>query len=169
MKTAHPLILSILTLCLLINSGCGFHLRGAYNIPADLQTIQLSPHEPYNDFQRTLRKILHANHIQVMDKATKNRVTLVIVKQTFIERTVSYGTDGQPNRAILELQLDYRLEKNSNPISSLIAIRVERELTIDPNHFLATNNERKRLEHDLYQSAASQLVRQLSTITRLDT
>lgn len=169
MKAAHPLILSVLTVCLLISSGCGFHLRGAYNIPTDLQTIQLSPYEPYNDFQRTLRKVLRANHIHVTNKTTKSQVILVIVKQTFVERTVSYGTDGQPNRAILEMQLDYQLEKNSKPISSLIAIRVERELTIDPNHFLATNNERKRLEQDLYQSAASQLVRQLSTTKRLDT
>jgi outer membrane lipopolysaccharide assembly protein LptE/RlpB len=64
-------------------------------------------------------------------------------------------------------QTGYRIEL-TNPQGKLLEtntlVIVERELTLNPNAVLGTDNERSQLQTDLYRDAASQLVRQLSMI-----
>jgi len=155
------LVLSLLT-------GCGFHLRGAFSIPESLQTLQILPNQPYDIFQRTLKQFLKSNNITIVDPCitkTTNIPTLTILSQAFAERTLAYGSNGLPNRAVLELKISYQL---TNPqgkrLGTNTLVTVERELTLNPNAVLGTDNERTYLQAELYRDAASQLVRQLSMI-----
>ena len=156
------IVLSLLT-------GCGFHLRGAFSIPQSLQTLQILPDQPYDAFQRALKQFLKSNHITLVEQTTENKkpvTTLTIVSQAFSERAIAYGSNGLPNRAVLELNISYQL---SNPQGKLLRdnalVTVERELMLNPNAVLGTDNERSHLQVELYRDAASQLVRQLSMIS----
>lgn len=153
----------------LLLAGCGFHLKGVFSMPPSLKTLQISPDQPYDDFQRVLKQLLKNNHIQIVehDRARPLPVaTLTILSQTFSERTIAYGTNGLPNRAALELKISYQLSNVQGKLlenSSLVT--VERELILDPNAILGTDNERGYLQTELYRDAASQLVRQLSMLS----
>jgi LPS-assembly lipoprotein len=155
------LVLSLLT-------GCGFHLRGTFSIPPMLQILQILPYQPYDNFQRALRPLLKNNDVKVVDQnvAEHTKVaSLTILSQAFSERTVAYGSNGLPNRAVLSLKISYQLiAPNGKSIASSKVVSVERELTLNPNFVLSTDNERTRLQGDLYRDAALQLVRQLSMI-----
>jgi len=149
-------------------AGCGFHLRGTFSIPQSLQTLQVLPNQPYDAFQRTLRQLLKSNNITIVDPSvaeTTKVATLTILSQTFSERTIAYGSNGLPNRAVLELKISYQLTNaQGKPLGNNTLVTVERELTLNPNAVLGTDNERSHLQTDLYRDAASQLVRQLSMI-----
>lgn len=156
------------SLCLLLMMGCGFHLRGVFSIPSALRTLHILPYQPFDPFQRALRQTLKRNEVLVINAemaAAKSAATLTILNQALSERVVAYGSDGQANRAILELKLSYQL---SDPQGKLLfsngSVEVERELTINPNAVLGSQNERTRLQADLYVDAALQLVRQLSAL-----
>jgi LPS-assembly lipoprotein len=158
----------ILLSVLFVLSGCGFHLRGAFSIPPFLHVLNVSPNQPFDPFQRALIRTLKSNKIEVVDISmakTKGAALLTLFSQAFSERTIAYGSDGQPNRAILELKITYQLtDPQGKVIVSDATVEVERELTLNPNAVLGTQNERNRLQSDLHLDAASQLVRQLSTL-----
>lgn len=149
-------------------AGCGFHLRGTFSIPSSLQTLEVLPNQPYDTFQRALRQLLKSNHVKIIDRSveeTTKIATLTILGQAFSERTIAYGSNGLPNRAALALKINYQLTNpQGKPVGSNTVVEVERELTLNPNAVLGTDNERARLQADLYRDAASQLVRQLSMI-----
>lgn len=166
LKPCYKLLHFVMVLFLL--TGCGFHLRGTFSIPKSLQTLQILPNQPYDTFQRVLRQFLKSNNIKIVDhnveEATKV-ATLTILGQAFSERTIAYGSNGLPNRAVLELKITYQLTNpQGNPVGVNTVVVVERELTLNPLAVLGTDNERNRLQADLYRDAASQLVRQLSMI-----
>lgn len=157
----------IITLSLL--TGCGFHLRGAFSIPPSLQTLQILPNQPYDAFQRALKQFLKSNNIKIVEQNIENTVpvaTLTILGQAFSERAIAYGSNGLPNRAVLELKISYQLtDVQGKPLGNNTLVTVERELMLNPNAVLGTDNERSHLQADLYRDAASQLVRQLSMIS----
>ncbi len=156
-----------LFLVLLLVTGCGFHLRGAFQISPSLQVLQIQPNQPYDPFQRALRQILKSNQVTLVDDQNSNpKPTLLnIMNHSFSERVVAYGSDGQANRATLQLNVRYQILDPTGKINSQEkTVQVERELTINPSAVLATDNERTRLKADLYLDAAAQLVRQLSVI-----
>ena len=156
------IVLSLLT-------GCGFHLRGAFSISPSLQTLQILPNQSYDVFQRTLKQFLKSNNIKIVEQNTENTIpvtTLTILNQAFSERAVAYSSNGLPNRAALELKISYQLtDEKGKPLGNNTVVIVERELMLNPNAVLGTDNERSHLQADLYRDAASQLVRQLSMIS----
>jgi outer membrane lipopolysaccharide assembly protein LptE/RlpB len=66
-----PLTLSLcFALCVSLSlglTGCGFHLRGDFCIPPPLQILAISPDQPYDNFQRILRRILKDNQVQIIE------------------------------------------------------------------------------------------------------
>lgn len=156
------IVLSLLT-------GCGFHLRGTFSIPPSLQTLQILPNQPYDAFQRTLKQFLKSNNIKIVEQNIENTIpvaTLTILSQAFSERAIAYGSNGLPNRAVLDLKISYQLTNaQGKPFGSNTLVTVERELMLNPNAVLGTDNERSHLQADLYRDAASQLARQLSMIS----
>jgi LPS-assembly lipoprotein len=156
---------ALLLIGVTVLSGCGFHLRGSYNIPAYLKHLQISPAQSMDPFHHMLRRVLASNEVQLIESpASKDAAfsTLHITHQDFQEQALAYGLDGQLNRARLVLKVDYELHC-ANPKKSIQGqVRVSRELTIDPQNILASDNERQRLKNDLSIEAASQLVFQLS-------
>ena len=107
------------------------------------------------------------NNIKIItarDPKVREHVTLTLLSQGFSERTVAYGPDGQSNRAALRFAMTYQLlDPEGKFMIPDATLQVERELTINPNAVLATENERIQLKHDLMMSAACQLVRQILT------
>lgn len=148
------LILSLLSL-----SSCGFELRGRTATPQRYAHLNLSPNTPYDPFQRVLRQSIKGNGIQY---TSHDAPVLSILKYEFSEQPIAYGSDGQVNLSFLKLKVTYELLSPSG--STLVepsTVEVERDFTQQPNAVLGTDFERQRLQNDLYQDAASQIIRQL--------
>ena len=175
------IFLPVITLIFLTTlTGCGFHLRGSFEIPACYQVLKICPNQPLEPFQRHLRKALIANCVQIVDPNcppacptadlqtanTTNIATLNLLSQDFSETIVAYGTDGQPNRSILRLKIAYQLKTPNCPETPINFIQVERELALKPNAVLGTDNEREYLISELYLDAVTQFIRQLSSLCK---
>lgn len=156
------------TMLLALATGCGFHLRGTFSIPKPLQILRILPNQPYDTFQQALRQTLKMNGVEIVDQnlaKIKDAATLTLLDQAFTERTVAYGSDGQPNRAILQFKMHYRVTDAKGTMLTEAVAQIERELTLNPNAVLGTDNERARLKSDMMLENACQIVRQLSVIT----
>ncbi len=160
------LLTPTLSILLMLGIGCGFHLRGAFTIPESLKILHLLPNQPFEPFQHALGQILTSNGVNIVrlqDSVKPMYATLTLSNQAFSERTIAYGSDGQANRSVLQYKVMYQLvDCHGNTVVSNGKVQVERELTLNPNAVLGTDNQRKRLMSDLYLDAASQLARQFS-------
>lgn len=145
-------------------SACGFQLRGQFHIPGPLQTLKIMPDCAYDNFQRILRRTLKNNCVTVVGGACELEVnTLTILSQKFIEQNLAYGRDLQVNRILLQLQIKYQItDPACNALIPESTIQVERELTVNPNAVLGSDHERHRVQLELYNDAAIQILRQLS-------
>jgi len=153
-------------LCLM---SCGFHLRSAFNIPPELKILKITPNQPYEPFQRVLRKTLIQNGIMIVDcepgENATTPYTLQLLSINFVERPVAYGSDVQVNRATLQLNVTYEIvDAKCCIVIPKRCIQVERDLSIVPNSVLGTEHERANVQAELYQDAATLLIRQLSSI-----
>jgi len=148
-------------------AGCGFHLQGTFDIPKAFQIMSIQPNQPFEPFQRRLRQTLKNNGVQIISETPTEGVSiLTILSQGFSERTTAYGNDGQTNRTSLQFQVSFQIiDSKGNIILPNGVILVQRELSVNPNAILSTDVERNRLKNDLYNEAASQLIRQLSFIS----
>lgn len=159
----------ILMSLLFLVASCGFHLRGSFSIPTALQILRLAPNQPLDPFQRPLRQALKSNSVQIVDDSDPNvcNVTsLIILSQSFFEKTVGYGSDGQVNRVIIQFTVHYQItDPQGKVIIPSTAVQVERSLTVIPNAVLGTDYERAYVTKELYSDAASQLLRQLSVLS----
>lgn len=64
MKLLIRLLLALFcSLMLLMNSGCGFHLRGTQNLPPQLHTLYLDIEKPDSPFSQDVRTLLLSLHI----------------------------------------------------------------------------------------------------------
>lgn len=156
----------VFMLSFVLMSGCGFHLRGAFAFPMYFQSLQILPNQPYDSFQLALKQILKNNHVKIVDAMltkTKRTSTLFILSQGFSEQTIAYGSEGQINRINLQFNICYQLiDPNGKIITKNGTVQTEREITMNQNAVLSTENEHDRLKLDLYTDGALQLVRQLS-------
>lgn len=158
-----------LSLCTLVVglSACGFHLRGALIVPPELQMLQILPQGSFNPFQQYLRSILPKNGICIVDipPCDTGFAILTILSEQIIDRTIAFGIDGQNNRVVIQFTLVYQIMHSSGQeLICPTTIQVERELNINPNAVLGTDQERKRVLNDLYIDATQQLLRNLTPL-----
>jgi len=160
------ILLSIAIFSLII--GCGFQMRGAYDIPNAFKVIQIMPFQPYDPLQRALRQSLKSNQVTVVEPSLAKETgagTLTLQSQTLNDRVVAYGADGQVNRSTLQFKILYQLsDANGKVVVSNGVVIVERDLTVNPNAVLATDGERAYITTQLIRDAADRLLWQLSTI-----
>ncbi len=176
---AKVCLLSLLSFSIFNLGGCGFQLRGDLCIPKAFQILSISPDQPFDAFQRVLRHILRANQVQLiecseclasretqtLDKSCPGNI-LCVINQNFSERNIAFGSDVQVNRVLLQFKVEYQItDRKGNVILDCNTLQVERELTINPSAVLGTDHDRVRVQNELYNDAALQLIRQLSYTT----
>lgn len=156
-----------LAFCLLYASlsGCGFHLRGKVLVPPELQVLHILPQAPFNPFQQCLRAIFATNGIQIVDALPCNTpfAILNILSEQIVDRTIAFGIDGQNNRIMIQFTLTYQITTSADQeLICPTTIQVERELNINPNAVLGTDQERAKVVNDLYIDATQQIMRHLT-------
>ncbi len=69
-------------------SACGFHLRGDYSIPEELDTMSLTSYDQYSSFTRMVRAQLRMSEVKVVPPAA-NVANLHLIGEGVSERTLS--------------------------------------------------------------------------------
>jgi len=160
---AYAGMTALLTLSIII-TGCGFHLRGAFALPKYLQTIYITPDDPYESFQKTLRHTLQQNNVQIVSSPSKEAVVLELTTPDFSESVLAFDPYGQPQRFKLIINFQYQVSYNHKILRPFTSIQSSRDITLPANQVLSNENERRINKEDLLQDAINKLLQQLSTI-----
>ncbi|NVN84214.1 MULTISPECIES: LPS assembly lipoprotein LptE [unclassified Vibrio] len=150
----------VLTVSLL--SACGFHLRGDYSVPEELNKISVTSYDQYSTFTRMMKGQLRMNDVEIVPPA-ENIPNLHIISEGVGERTLSLYQNTRAAEIELTFYASYRVtipELGSKTFST----SVTRSYLDNPLTALAKSVERDMIEDEMRKLATSQILRQMARL-----
>lgn len=147
----------LLVSSIVVLSSCGFRLQGSYQLPEQLQQLQLQAPQ-FSEFAEQARERFTQAGIELVDQAGLYQVE--ILEDTLTRRTLSLSASGQVAEYELIYKVNYLL-RDPQGRSTALEVEVFRDYQDDPNFALAKTREREVLVAEMRQQAAQQMLRQV--------
>ena len=143
-------------------SACGFHLRGAVELPPALTEVAIQGTNPYGELGVALRNGFSRMGGQIVESVQQAQSVLVITRDSTKRRVLSVDSQGQANQYELEYSLGFRLDNPQGATRvGAQTINLRRQYRFDPNQTLAKADEEARLVREMRQDAVRQMLRRL--------
>lgn len=143
-------------------TACGFHLRGDYLVPHELNTLSMTSYDQYSTFTRLVQSQLRLNHVTVVPPA-ENIPNLELLKESIGERTLSLYQNTRAAEKELTFRSSYRVTIPDIG-SKTFTTSVTRSYLDNPLTALAKSVERDIIEDEMRKLAASQIIRQMARL-----
>jgi LPS-assembly lipoprotein len=156
-KLIIPLMLVLLL------SACGFHLRGMIDIPKWLNNVALITENDDKLFLSLLKAQLEGYSIQVNPDPGQAQYWLIINQIDLQQQIVSVGASTNPRQYILTLAVEFMLQtRKGEVIKPARKIIVSRQLTVNNDRILGSNDEERILVGEMKRDAVMQMINLLS-------
>lgn len=164
--TRPTLAFGLIALWLLAATGCGFHLRGGYQLPAVMNATMIAFQSAVDfEFRDALENALRSSNATVVEHKDEASAVLSISKQKLEKRTLSINAQGQVQQYQLRYSVVYSLaEAGGKTLVSAKEVNFVREFTFDGSDILGNRGEESHLQRDMQRDAAQQIVRSLQAI-----
>ncbi|ANW25001.1 LPS assembly lipoprotein LptE [Vibrio coralliilyticus] len=143
-------------------SACGFHLRGDYSIPEDLDTMSLTSYDQYSTFTRMMKAQLRMSEIEVVPPSD-NIPNLHLLSEGVGERTLSLYQNTRAAEIELTFSASYSVSIPDIGIKTF-STSVTRSYLDNPLTALAKSVERDMIEDEMRKLAATQIIRQMARL-----
>lgn len=153
MRINLPVILTIS----LLTTACGYHLRGAYDLPAAMKSIFLQGGSP--TLRDQLNAVLKSSSGQLADSPEKADIVLRIFNDGIERRVLSLSERGRSNEIELAGHLEFELLNAKNGV--VVArepIEFRREYFNDQQDVIAKDNEETVIRKEMYQQVVRQII-----------
>jgi len=161
-KTRQFLLPGLIICGLALVSGCGFHLRGAVEVPATLKETRIVGIADYSPLSLELKKVLISSGSKVLPATAKTTSTIMISNEVFKRRVLSVDAQGRVAEYELIYSFNFRIDGEGETI--LVPsqqIELNRDYRFDPNNVLAKDAEEAQIRKDMISFAVRQLMRRV--------
>ncbi len=162
----HRILMLLVGAMVLITSGCGFHLRGVTDVPAELKTITLNSYDPYGPLTREVRNQLKLNDVKVVEPTAST-------KKSLPELRIIGGTESQVTASIFEDGVTAEYSKQMTIRAQVllpgqdtypISVTVYRSFFDNPLDALAKDAEQDIIDKEMREQASQQLIRKFLSV-----
>lgn len=146
----------ILVMALLL-SACGYHLRGALDLPANLKNVYVEGAS--GALHEQFKQIMKSSSSQLADSRKGAGIVVKIFNEDFSRRVLSLSTRGKSNEFELNYRLDYELANADDaPLMERQSVDVRREYYNDQQFMIAKDQEEAVIRNEMYQQAVQTIV-----------
>lgn len=158
--------LSVLLACLL--SACGFHLRDAIVLPADMGPLRVVSDNPYSPLAESLSQALARAGAQApVEDSTEEVATLQIVSETWRSTTLSVDAFGRAQEFTLRYAVFFSMKHaDGSVIVPLQGIEQSRDYVSSPTSSIGTESERELLAQEMRREMVSSILRRIDVVAR---
>jgi LPS-assembly lipoprotein len=145
-------------------SACGWHIRGAVELPKQLSNLYISATDSKGALITDLRQLLKTNRVTLVDKAADANYSLNILEETKDRRTAGVGGDEVTSAYEITLKANYEIRlQNNNKTTKGTAISV-RNFNYNTAAINSATQEELLLDQEMRRDLAQQILRRLSSV-----
>lgn len=155
----------VVVFSLIILVGCGFHLRGAVQLPDSLKTIHIDGLSTKRGVGLTLKQNLISNGIIVVNSYETGSAVLKVLDNEFERRVLSVGSDAKVREYELHGLIRYSvIDANQQTVIEAEEVEAQRDFQFDQDDVLGKSEEEELLRDQLDQQLVRAIMRRLSTL-----
>ena len=159
MKLHQSFLVTAIVLLLTLLPACGFHLRGAVELPPALQETYLESKNPYTGMARALRVELEAAGGRVMESSEHAAAVLHIVREISENRVLSVGSTGKASEYELFDEVVFSLsDAEGKVLIKPQTLRMTRDLVFDETELLGKISEAEGIHRQMRRNMARQIL-----------
>lgn len=148
---------SVILIAALLTSACGYHLRGAYDLPKGMKTIFLQGGSP--TLREQLKTVLKSSSGQLVTSPDKADIVLRISKDEIERRVLSLSERGRSNDIELAGHLEFEvIDPKSGVLVEREPIDFRREYFNDQQDVIAKDNEETVIRKEMYQQVVRTMI-----------
>ncbi|MDC0611585.1 LPS assembly lipoprotein LptE [Vibrio sp.] len=151
-----------ITLVTSLLSACGFHLRGDYSVPEQLDKLSVTSYDQYSTFTRLVKKQLTQSNVDIVSPA-ENTPNLHLSSESLSSRTLSVYQNTRTAETELTLTINYRITI-PNIGQRHFTTSVTRSYLDNPLAALAKSMEKSMITDEMRKLAAQQVIRQMARL-----
>jgi LPS-assembly lipoprotein len=141
----------------LLVSACGYHLRGAVELPKELKAAYLQGESP--ELHDQFSKSMESSSGKLLSSQDKAGIVIRFFGEKMNRRVLSLSARGRAN----DFELDYRVEYEFATADNAIlmprqALEVKREYFNDQQDIIAKDNEENVIRNEMYQQAVRAII-----------
>lgn len=146
----------ILALALLL-SACGYHLRGALDLPAGMKNVYLEGGSA--PLREQFNRAMEISSVPVASSPEAAGIIIKIFDENSQSRVLSLSAGGAANDFELGYRFDYEIVDSKNKVLSVRQpLDIKREYYNDQLAVMAKSNEESVIRSEMYQQAVRTIV-----------
>lgn len=161
------LALSLVTGTLALLPGCGFHLRGAVELPEELQQVALRGTPLTGVLAVDIRNALEGAGGKLVKTAGDADSVIVITRDAVEQTVLSVNPAGQASEYQLHYQLGFRLESPGGQVRvPAQTVSLYRQYEFNPATVLAKSDQQADLTRQMRRAAVNRMLQRLAASLR---
>lgn len=154
---------SVIILIALLLSACGYHLRGAFELPAGLKNIFLEGGSA--PLQAQFKKAMDLSSIPIAASAESAGIVIRIYDEKSERRVLSLAATGVAN----DFELDYRMEyeivdAKDTLLMARQPLEIKREYYNDQLAVIAKESEETIIKNEMYLQAVRTIINRAKSV-----
>jgi LPS-assembly lipoprotein len=156
------LLVAVLTAALML-TACGWHPRGAMQLPPELHSMKVTSASQSAEFEKQLRRALRLSGIDF--ETARGGYTLQIGPENKRLRNVALDRNARSAEQEMRLTIEFQL---IDPDGAIVfgprQLSASRIYAYDPNQVIAKDDEERLIYQELRDNMVGQMLRQISRI-----
>jgi len=160
--------LAVLALSAALLSGCGFHLRNALNLPADLGPVRVLAADPYSPLADMLAEGLQRAGAQAAPaEATDGVATLQVLSEQWADTPISNDQSGRAQEYALRYAVVFSLRRaDGSTAVPQQAVELARDYLAPAVDSIGKASERELLVRELRRDMAAAILRRIDAASK---
>lgn len=155
----------VLSFMFVVLAGCGFHLRGAADIPDSLKTIYVQGVDLNSGLGRELKLGLTRNGVNVVSNYQNDAAVLTILENKIERRVLSVGADAKVSEYELFGTVKFTVANSQGEaLTEPQQVQAVRDLQFDQDQVLGKVEEGQVLREQINQQMVQSILTRLSVL-----